>query len=313
LIYDRYGRPLINLRIAITQQCNYKCPFCHREGESNPGVEMAPSEIGSITNVAAGFGVSKVKITGGEPLLRSDIVEIVDEIAHTPGIKEVSMTTNASKLAKTANKLKKAGLKRVNVTLPALSSELYREITGGNIEEAISGIRAAVKAGLHPVKLNMVVIRGVNYGEVDGMIEFARREGVTLQLIELEPLNVPRKYYRKHFVLLTEIEEKLKKKALRVDVRRYMQNRKIYHLPGVNVELVRPIENSEFCFNCTRIRLTSDGKLKPCLMRNDNAVDILKPLKSGASDKIIMKLFLEAVNRREPYYKPRKKRMRKLL
>ncbi|HYB93003.1 MAG TPA: GTP 3',8-cyclase MoaA [archaeon] len=309
MVYDKYGRPVTNLRVSITQRCNYKCPYCHKEGEYYPSVEMTPSEIESVTNVAAGFGVNKVKITGGEPLLRGDVVEIVDKIAHTPGIEEVSMTTNSSRLAKIATELKKAGLKRVNITLPTANPELYHEITGGNLDEAISGIRAAVKAGLNPVKLNMVVLRDVNYEEVDRMIEFARKEGVTLQLIELEPLNVSPEYYRKHFVSLEDIEEKLKKKASKVDVRRYMQSRRIYHLEGVDVELVRPIENSEFCFHCTRIRLTSDGKLKPCLMRNDNVVDIAKPLKSGADNKVIMNLYLEAVNRREPFYKPIKKQM----
>lgn len=306
LIYDRYHRPIINLRVAVTQQCNLRCHYCHREGEpSKSETEMTPQEIGRIVKVLAGLGVSKVKITGGEPLLRKDITQIVRQIAHTPGITEVSMTTNATLLMEKADDLRKSGLKRVNITLPALSPRVYHEITGGNIKSAIKGIKAAIHAGLHPVKINMVLVRGVNSGEVDRMIEFCQKVGAALQLIELEPVNVPPEYYNKYFFPLTEIENKLKERAQKVEVRRYMQNRKIYHLPKVNVELVHPIENSEFCFHCTRIRLTSDGKLKPCLMRADNLVDVLTPMRKGATDTDLAHLFLEAVNRREPYYKPK--------
>lgn len=267
---------------------------------------MTPQEIGRIVKVLADLGVSKVKITGGEPLLRKDLPQIVHQIAHTQGITEVSMTTNAALLKEKADELRKSGLKRVNITLPALSPQLYHEITGGDIENAIQGIKAALHAGLNPVKINMVLVRNVNSGEVDRMIKFCQKIGVTLQLIELEPVNVPPTYYEKYFFPLNEIENKLKDQAQKVEVRRYMQNRKIYHLPKVNVELVHPIENSEFCFNCTRIRLTSDGKLKPCLMRTDNLVDILTPMRKGATDTDLAQLFLEAVNKREPYYKPKK-------
>ena len=141
------------------------------EGEpASPEIEMTPQEIGRIVKVLAGFGVAKVKITGGEPLLRRDITQIVHQIAHTLGIIEVSMTTNATLLTEKAGAFRKAGLKRVNITLPALSSRVYHRITGGHIENAIQGIKAAIRVGLDPVKLNMVLIRGVNSGEVDQMI-----------------------------------------------------------------------------------------------------------------------------------------------
>jgi len=284
--------------------CDYTCQYCHREGEfTNPMVEMTQEEIGRIVTVASGLGVSKVKITGGEPLLRQDTPQIIHQISRTPGIIEVSMTTNAAHLAEKADELHEAGLKRVNVTVPALNSELYHNITSGNIENAIKGVISAIHAGISPVKINTILLRGVNESEVDPLIEFCRETGATLQLIELEPLNVPADYYEKYYVPLAGVEDKLKDRASKVEVRRYMQNRKIYHLPNVKVEFVRPIENVESCLNCTRIRLTSDGKLKPCLMRNDNLVDILNPLRNGADDKALSDFFLEAIKRREPYYK----------
>ncbi|MFQ5758803.1 MAG: GTP 3',8-cyclase MoaA, partial [Candidatus Bathyarchaeia archaeon] len=151
---------------------------------------------------------------------------------------------------------------------------------------------------------NMVLLRGVNTGEVERMIGFAERTGAILQLIELEPINVSEEYYKKHHFDLDDIEDRLEKKAYEIETRRHMQNRRAYFLPRVKVEVVHPIENTEFCQHCTRLRVTSDGKLKPCLMRNDNLVDILTPMHNGADDKGLTQLFTEAVKRREPYYKP---------
>ncbi|MDH5461602.1 MAG: GTP 3',8-cyclase MoaA, partial [Candidatus Bathyarchaeota archaeon] len=142
-----------------------------------------------------------------------------------------------------------------------------------------------------------------NTGEVERMIGFAERAGAILQLIELEPINVSEEYYKKHHFELDDIEEKLKTQAYETKTREHMQNRRIYFLPKAKVEVVHPIENTEFCQHCTRLRVTSDGKLKPCLMRNDNLVDILTPLRNGADDKALTQLFTEAVKRREPYFR----------
>jgi cyclic pyranopterin phosphate synthase len=168
-------------------------------------------------------------------------------------------------------------------------------------------VGAAVKAGLYPVKLNMLVLRGVNEHEIANMMEFARKSGVILQLLELEPVNVRDPYYRRYHYPLDSIETELKKQALDVEVRGDMQSRRVYSLSnGLRVEVVHPIENSEFCARCTRLRVTSDGYLKPCLMVTDNLVDVLTPMRKGASDNELKELFIEAVKRREPYYKPMK-------
>jgi cyclic pyranopterin phosphate synthase len=167
-------------------------------------------------------------------------------------------------------------------------------------------VGAAVKAGLYPVKLNMLVLRGVNEHEIANMMEFARKSGVILQLLELEPVNVRDPYYRRYHYPLDSIEEELKKQALDVEVRGDMQSRRVYSLSNLRVEVVHPIENSEFCARCTRLRVTSDGFLKPCLMVTDNLVDVLTPIRNGASDDELKELFKAAVKRRQPYYKPLK-------
>jgi cyclic pyranopterin phosphate synthase len=303
MIYDNYGRPVLNLRVSVTQKCNMHCPYCHREGETDPSTVMSTEEIVHIVKIALSLGISRVKLTGGEPLLRKDVLDIVGGIAELRDLRDLSMTTNGTFLEDMAKDLKIKGLNRVNVSLPTLNPETYRSLMGGNLRDVIKGVRAAVEAELYPVKLNMLILKNINEKEVEKMIQFAERTLTILQLIELEPLNLSESYYERHHLDLNEIEHKLKEQALEVRTREDMQNRRVYFLPRVKVEMIHPIENTEFCAHCTRIRVTSDGKLKPCLMRNDNLVDILTPLRDGANDEELTKIFLEAVKRREPYYK----------
>jgi len=306
VLFDNCGRPTLNLRVSLTQRCNLRCPYCHREGQtSSSGLrEMTAQEVVRIVGVAVGLGISRVKLTGGEPLLRADIVEIVEGLAEIEGLRDLSMTTNGTGLAVLAKPLLIAGLRRVNVNLPSLNEKTYAELNGGSLSDVLSGVAAAVKAGLYPVKLNMLVLRGVNDDEVAGMMDFARKSCVVLQLLELEPVNVRDPYYRRYHYPVDSIEAELKKQALDVKVRGDMQSRRVYSLSdGLRVEVVHPIENSEFCARCTRLRVTSDGFLKPCLMVRDNLVDVLTPMRKGASDDELKESFIAAVKRRQPYYK----------
>jgi len=292
--------------MAITRPCNLHCSFCHAEGEErraeNP-TEMTAEEIVRIAKIAVSLGISRIKLTGGEPLMRKDILQIVKGISALPDLEELSMTTNGTLLEPIANELRSNGLKRININLPTIDGETYCKLTGGELENALRGVKAAVEAGLNPVKLNMLVLRGINDSQVSEMINFARETGTVLQLIELEPINISSEYYATHHKPLDEYEEMLRQRALKVETRRYMQNRRIYHLPDVKVEVVHPIENTEFCMHCTRLRVTSDGKLKPCLMKNNNTVDILTPMRNGAKDEELTALFRQANQRRQPYNK----------
>ncbi len=301
---DPYGRPMESMRVAVTQRCNLHCFYCHQEGElPDNNVEMTPEEIQRIVTVAAPFGVENVKLTGGEPLVRNDITEIVSRIREVPGIKEVSMTTNGVLLAEHAECLKKFGLSRVNVSLDTLEPKRFAQITGAaGMEAVLLGIEKAVEAGLQPLKVNMVLLKGVNEDEVSGMIDFVMQRGLILQIIELESPDEG-ELYKKYHAELDVVESYLKEKAESITVRR-MHHRRKYRLPnGGEVEIVRPMHNTEFCRYCNRIRVTSDGRLKPCLFRNDNLVDILRPIREGASEETLKNLLLEAVQRREPYFK----------
>lgn len=304
MIRDPYGRPIKSLRISVTSRCNLGCIYCHQEGIEKSRSEMSSAEIARIVDITAGRGVKKVKITGGEPLVRRDIGGIIEKIAEVDGIKEVSMTTNATLLSKKSEALKEAGLKRVNISLDTLDKETFSRITkGGELDTVIEGIKSAVDAGLRPVKLNMVVMKGLNTDKIKEMIEFASANNAILQLIGLMENEYNDEFFKEYSCDIDRIVKELEEEANEVLVRKFMQNRTRYILDEGEVEVVFPMHNTEFCANCTRIRITADGKFKPCLMRSDNYVDFLGPLRSGASDVELEELFLEAVKRREPYFK----------
>ncbi|WP_423793433.1 GTP 3',8-cyclase MoaA [Methanocaldococcus indicus] len=293
---DRYGRPIKSLRISITNKCNLNCFYCHKEGHLGNDRYLTSDDIKKIVETSVKFGVKKVKISGGEPLIRKDIVEIVEKIREVRGIEDISLTTNGTLLKKYAKSLKEAGLDRVNISLDSLNSEVYYQITKGNLTSVLEGIDEAVKY-FYPIKINFVALT-LNINEIDEFIDFCADKGVILQIIEFLPQN---EEDRKFYVDIKPIEEKIKERAKKVIRRRLMHNRTKYILEsGVEVEFVRPMDNSEFCAHCTRIRVTHDGYLKPCLLRDDNLVDILTPIRNGED---LEKYFLECIRRREPYFK----------
>jgi len=221
-----------------------------------------------------------------------------------PYADEVSMTTNGALLAEKAASLRKAGLRRVNVSLHSMRPEVFQKITGLNaLSKVERGVAAALESGLRPVKLNMVVLKGLNADEIPEMIEFSRREGAVLQLIEFQPLQRGAKDWNRFYYDLRPVEEMLKNRSKEVH-ERALHRRKQYHLrDGAVVEVVRPMHNSRFCRFCTRLRVTSDGRLKPCLMRDDNLVDAVALLRRGASRPELAEAFREAAARREPYWR----------
>ncbi|KYH36161.1 MAG: molybdenum cofactor biosynthesis protein MoeA [Candidatus Bathyarchaeota archaeon B23] len=300
-LVDPYGREIETLRVAVTQRCDFHCLYCHREGESNPRRELTVGEIGGIAAAAVSLGIVRFKITGGEPLLREDLPDVVEAIASHA--EEVSMTTNGSRLEGVAEVLVEAGLGRVNVSLPSLRREVFREITGVDALGRVKrGVEAALDAGLTPLKINVVMLKGLNSDEVPAFVEYSREVGATLQLIELQPLRRGATVWRRLHLDLKPLEEALEAEAVRVEKRRE-QGRKRYHLEdGAVVEVVRPTSNPGFCLHCHRLRLTSDGYLKPCLMRDDNLVDLLPLLGSGNPGGSMREAFLEAVRRRRPYW-----------
>jgi cyclic pyranopterin phosphate synthase len=246
--------------------------------------------VASIARAAVDLGMHAMKFTGGEPLMRKDLEHLISRI---PEGLDTSMTTNGILLSSRAQSLAEAGLDRVNISLDSLKPAVFRSITRcreGDLERVIEGIDSAKDSGLEPIKMNVVVLRE-NELEIPELIEFARKRGIILQLIELldlKGLGISGDIER--------IERGLQASSDRI-LTRDMHRRKKYFLDGAEVEVVRPMDNTEFCANCTRLRITSDGKIKPCLLRNDNLVKI----DSYECERI--KELLKAANmRREPYF-----------
>jgi len=260
---------------------------------------MTPGEIGEIAGIAAGFEVRAIKLTGGEPLIRKDICEIVREISRF-GFDDISMTTNGVFLAKFAADLKKAGLKRVNVSLDTVDPATYERITRHRaLSRVLRGIDEAIRVDLRPLKINMVLLSGINDAQVDEVMRYAFSKGAVLQIIEY--ICAGKNPSNEYHVDVGTIEKTLEGKAVRI-ITRGMQRRRRYLLSGGEVEVVRPVHNSEFCAACNRIRLTSDGRLKPCLMTNAGEEDILSYIRAGDTEGA-KRAFLRAVMAREPFWK----------
>jgi cyclic pyranopterin phosphate synthase len=291
MLTDTHGRAATNLRVSVTQRCNLACIYCHAEGERSPESEISLGDIREVLRVAAKLGMRSVKFTGGEPLVREDLLEIVRAVP--PGL-ESSMTTNGILLAEYARDLKEAGLARINVSLDSLDHECYRDITGHDrLGDVLAGIEAAQGAGLTPIKLNMVVLKGINEEEVEAFLAYVRgNRHLILQLIELMDLSSCTSHAE-----INRLEHDLESRS-KIILTRRMHHRKKYCVDGAEVEVVRPKHTTEFCAFCNRLRVTSDGKLKPCLLRSDNLIDI-----RGKRGEELERLFHEAVRVREPYYR----------
>ncbi|MGZ7133208.1 MAG: GTP 3',8-cyclase MoaA [Halobacteriota archaeon] len=295
-MFDPYRRPIKSLRISVTRKCNLNCIYCHEEGELHSArpYEISVPEITKIARLCYNEGVTKVKFSGGEPLLRKDIREIIEAL---PPFEDISMTTNGQLLAERISDVE--GLDRINVSMDTLNAATYKKLTGGKIENVLSGIDAALEADLTPVKINMVVMDGINDHEIGDMIRFVQGKEMVLQLIELMDFKNGSELRGSNLSLIESTLEGLSNRT----TANTLHNRKKFEINNAEIEIVRPIDNTEFCMNCNRLRVTSDAKLKPCLLRNDNLVDVRGI--DNLSDERALELIMRAITRREPYYKPR--------
>jgi GTP 3',8-cyclase len=298
MLIDSVGREVTDIRISVTKRCNFGCVYCHDEGlgpvakpRTPHGEEMTPTEVERLVRVARSFDIRSVKFTGGEPLVRTDLEEIVARTVHQ--IEDVSLTTNGSMLEARAESLRNAGLKRINVSIDSLDPTAFAEIRKGALAPVLRGISAALGVGLKPVKLNMVVFRPT-LPHIPELIRFASRtDGLRVQLIQFMPELVSPQDWS---VDIDGVKRWLESRADRVLVRE-MHHRKIYLFRGTEVEVVDPVFNPDFCMHCHRIRVTHKGELKGCLNRNDD----LLPTR-GLSDRDLEDAFRTVVAGRVPYY-----------
>ncbi|MGO8766563.1 MAG: GTP 3',8-cyclase MoaA [Limisphaerales bacterium] len=299
---DPFGRTIDYLRISVTDRCNERCLYCMPEGykgwERNLD-HLTDAEIVRIVRAAAGLGFRKFRLTGGEPLMRIDLPDIVAEMTKIPGVESVGLSTNGMKLGVFARDLRKAGLRTVNVSLDALNPEIYHRVTGGNVEKVLGGIRAAVEAGFEMVKLNCVLMRGVNENELWPLALFAAEHGLPLRLIELMPLTTTDVLTEKNFLPCGEARQMLAQRDELIP----QPDRKVGHGPakyyllkqtGALVGFIGAMTNQHFCDNCNKMRLTADGRVRPCL-GNHIEVDLRTALRHGADDNTLRELLETAV------------------
>lgn len=285
---DSYGRVIDYLRISVTDRCNERCLYCMPEGYkgwAQKADHLTAGEIVAVARAAAELGFRKFRLTGGEPTIRPDLVDIAAGIAALPGVASLGISTNGTRLAALARPLREAGVTSVNLSLDALDPALYRRITGGEVEAARAGLDAALAAGFPRVKLNCVLMRGVNEDEIWPLIHFAAGRDIPIRFIELMPLSNAEVLKEDNFLSVGEVVARLAAEDDMVPLEaadlgcgpaRYHRLRNA----GATVGFIGAITTSDFCEGCNKIRLTADGKIRPCLGRH-NELDLLGVLREG--------------------------------
>lgn len=299
---DTYRREVNYLRVSVTDRCNLRCVYCMPPG----GVESVPhgeilsfEEIIKVINASASLGVKKVRLTGGEPLVRRGITELVRLIFHVPGIDDVALTTNGLLLPPLAGELKQAGLKRVNISLDTLRADRFQEITrGGRLDGVWAGIQAALKAGFSPVKLNTVIIRGFNDDEVTALARLTLNLPLHLRYIELMPIGPTGQWASGKFVPASEIAGVITSRLGPLEPAKQPSGggpAKYYHLRDAagTIGFITSMSD-HFCERCNRLRLTSGGGLRPCLY-DQKEIDLRTPLRAGVGVAEIARMVEEAV------------------
>ena len=264
---DKHDRNISYLRISLTDKCNLRCRYCMPEEgvcKRDHREMMTEEELVTAVNVAASLGITKIRLTGGEPLVKRNIVSICRKVAAVEGVKELCLTTNGILLPKLAKELREAGVSRLNLSLDTLDPQKYAHITRiGKLEDFHAGLEAALNAGFQKIKINAVLIGGFNDDEIDKLADLTRKYPVDMRFIELMPIQDHDEFGESAYVPYSRVLEKLPDA---VPVEKDGGVAKLYRLPGArgNIGLISPI-SAHFCGECNRIRLTADGKLKPCL------------------------------------------------
>jgi len=288
---DKYGRRINYLRISVTDLCNLRCKYCMPIYGIYKGKHvniLRNEEIEEIVKAAAKLGINKVRITGGEPLIRKGIVDIVNRINNIHGIRDISMTTNGMLLKEYAKELKERGLKRVNISIDTLDKNKYYHITrGGDLNKVLLGIEEAKQVGLMPIKLNVVLIGGFNDNEIGDFLKITLNEEIDVRFIELMPFGEASTWSKEHFVS-NKIILNLFPDLVPQEDEEAGSPARYYKLPNSKgrIGLINPISD-HFCSSCNRLRITSEGRIKPCL-HSDMEIDIRKELENKSLEEILM-------------------------
>lgn len=302
---DRFGRDIHYLRISLTDHCNLRCVYCMPEEMTfRPSAElMQDDEVLLLVRLFAGLGFDKYRLTGGEPTVRANIVDLVKGIAGTPGVRFLTMTTNGILLDRLAHPLAEAGLQRVNISIDTLNPEKFRRLTRwGSVDDVWSGLKAAEDAGLVPIKLNAVVVRGYNETDTVTLASLTQKHPWQVRFIEMMPFAGATDLQKKQAVTSDEIKTRIETELGPLELvngGKLDGEAQLYRLPGAtgDVGFISTV-TEPFCASCTRARLTADGRLRLCLLR-EGEVDLLTPLRAGAALNDLRQIILDGI-----WYKP---------
>lgn len=293
MIVDDYGRRFTYLRLSITGRCNFRCQYCSIPKDHAD--VMSLGEILRIARVAVDAGVTKIRLTGGEPTVREDLIELVRAVAAIPGLRKLALTSNGARLSALARPLREAGLHAVNISLDSLHGDCFGNIAkGGDLGAVLAGIREAKAAGFSPLKINMVVMAGVNDGEILDFVSLAQELALEVRFIEYMPMTPQesRGWTLPYQVLLDRIGKKFPLEALEIEEDAGPAER--YRIAGTQgiVGFIHAMSNP-FCARCNRLRVTSEGKIRSCLLTGGE-VDLLGRMRAGASDEELVAQFAQA-------------------
>jgi len=298
---DKYGRNIEYLRLSVTDRCDLRCSYCIPKGFKDFGEPedwLTFDEIERVVRIFGELGTRRIRLTGGEPLVRKNLSELASRLSALPGIEDLSLSSNATQLKKQATPLKQAGISRINVSLDTLRADRFKEITGGGkIEKVIEGLLAAKEAGFQPVKINMVALRGVNDDEVEDMVDFCIEHDFTLRFIEAMPMGDTGREANKQYIPLSEIHDRLAKKYTLTKANmngggpaRYVR----VDDTELRIGFITPI-SQHFCDTCNRVRLSVDGTLYLCLGQDDS-YPLREVIRAGITDDELKEHIQKAIS-----------------
>src|SRR3954447_6415069 len=310
---DRFGHSISYLRVSITDRCNERCAYCLpgelHEWLPREGI-LSFEEMLRIVGIGAGLGVTKVRVTGGEPLTRRGVIEFVHRLGEVPGLQDIGLSTNGTLLARktesgdtTADALRRCGVRAFNISLDTMDRNRYAQVTGRDfLPDVFAGIDAAIASGVPQIKLNTVLMRGRNEDQIVPLIEFAAAGGLILRFIELMPVSTNDVLSEENFLSIGHAKQFIESHygpLIPEPTFRTNGPATYYQVPGRTQRLgfIGAMTNLHFCESCNKLRLTCDGKLRPCL-GSALEFDILKPLRAGATDEELRQFFMDVVDRK---------------
>ncbi len=310
-LIDKFGRRIDYVRLSVTDRCDLRCTYCLPQGFKGfeePAHWLNFDEIERVLRIFGALGVSRVRLTGGEPLLRKNLVQLAARLHALPGIDDLSLSTNATQLPKHAQALQQAGVTRINVSLDSLNPQRFHALTGGRLQDVLDGLMAAKEAGMHPIKINMVALRGVNDDEFEDMVAFCIAHDFTLRLIETMPMGSTGQAASNQYLDLQRVKKQLEQKYELIPSvvpgggpARYAQ----VAGTALRIGFITPI-SQHFCDTCNRVRLAADGTLYLCLGQEDK-LELRPLLRNGSSDAALTEAMLEAITRKPERHEFREK------